>query len=166
MKWVAQVSKYWPVSRLAKMTNVEMEAILDGESGLPTTGKTMSLHHQHRPGDSEVNSLHALEVTPTAPPGRILLVGSGSEHPALLTVAMHNALTKKMGRTATYGTSKVGLNGFSVHMQVAENDRIAAEKEKGEASGKPRVRYYVYQPGVLRTAFIGHHPMGKAEWVS
>ena len=76
--------------------------------------------------------------------------------------SMHNALTKKMGRTATYGTSKVGLNGFSVHMQVAENDRIAAEKEKGEASGKPRVRYYVYQPGVLRTAFIGHHPMGKA----
>ena len=73
--------------------------------------------------------------------------------------SMHNALTKKMGRTPPYGASKIGMNGFTVHMQVAENDRVAAG---AEPSGKPRIRYYVYQPGVLKTAFTGFYAMGKS----
>ncbi|THG96309.1 hypothetical protein EW026_g5504 [Hermanssonia centrifuga] len=81
MKWVAQVSEYWPISRLAKMTENEMADILDA-----------SLHHH--PGDSEVNSLHELSLSPTIPLGRILLVGSGPGHPSLLTLATHAALTK------------------------------------------------------------------------
>ncbi|KAI1349373.1 NAD(P)-binding protein [Xylaria sp. FL0043] len=62
-----------------------------------------------------------------------------------------NSLTKKMGRAPPYGASKIGLNGLTVHLQVAENDRV--EKE-GEA-GKPRIRYYVCAPGALKTAFSG-----------
>ncbi|KAI1424835.1 NAD(P)-binding protein [Xylaria sp. FL1777] len=60
-----------------------------------------------------------------------------------------NSLTKKMGRNPPYGASKIGLNGLSVHLQVAENDRVEIE---GEA-GKPRIRYYVCAPGALKTAF-------------
>ncbi|KAI0535568.1 NAD(P)-binding protein [Xylaria digitata] len=60
-----------------------------------------------------------------------------------------NSLTKKMGRAPPYGASKIGLNGLSVHLQVAENDRIEVE---GEAE-KPRIRYYVCAPGALKTAF-------------
>ncbi|KAI0413980.1 NAD(P)-binding protein [Xylaria grammica] len=62
-----------------------------------------------------------------------------------------NSLTKKMGRAPPYGSSKIGLNGLSVHLQVAENDRVEAE---GDA-GNPRIRYYVCAPGALKTAFSG-----------
>ena len=61
--------------------------------------------------------------------------------------SMHTALTKKMGRSPPYGASKIGItNGFTVHMQVAENDQVAAGVVP---SGKPRIRYYVYHHGVL-----------------
>ncbi|KAI0859809.1 NAD(P)-binding protein [Xylaria cubensis] len=60
-----------------------------------------------------------------------------------------NSLTKKMGRVPPYGASKIGLNGLSVHLQVAENDRV---EEEGEED-KSRIRYYVCAPGALRTAF-------------
>ncbi|KAI1119499.1 NAD(P)-binding protein [Nemania sp. NC0429] len=63
-----------------------------------------------------------------------------------------NSFTKKMGRHPLYGASKIGLNGLTVHMQVAENDRIELEGE----SGKPRIRYYACAPGALRTAFSNY----------
>ena len=41
-----------------------------------------------------------------------------------------NTLTKKMGRFPSYGSSKISMNGVTVHMQTAENDRTAAEDAK------------------------------------
>lgn len=72
-----------------------------------------------------------------------------------------NTLTKKMGRFPTYGSSKIGMNGATVHMQTAENDRIAALVEKGEEIKETRVRFYVVQPGVLKTAFTRYVAWGK-----
>ncbi|KAH9940509.1 short chain dehydrogenase/reductase family protein [Epithele typhae] len=73
-----------------------------------------------------------------------------------------NTLTKKMGRTAPYGASKIGMNGFSVHMQVKENDRVAAEKDGREPpSGRTPVRYFVCQPGVLKTALLNFYAAGR-----
>ncbi|KAE8151105.1 short chain dehydrogenase/reductase family protein [Aspergillus avenaceus] len=71
--------------------------------------------------------------------------------------SIQNSLTKKMGRTVPYGASKIGLNGLTVHMQVAENDRV----EVGEESEKPRIRYFVCAPGALKTAFSNFWPLGR-----
>ncbi|KAG2110697.1 uroporphyrin-III C-methyltransferase, partial [Suillus clintonianus] len=86
MKWVAQVSEYWPITRLAFMSEDEMELILSGESP-----QTSSSYSTHAPIES---SLHNLTLFPPPKKGRILLVGSGPGHPSLLTIATHNALTK------------------------------------------------------------------------
>jgi uroporphyrin-III C-methyltransferase len=83
MKWVAQVSEYWPLEKLAKMTEEEMRDLLNGGTGGEVSAWSI------RP---TFESQHALQLSP--PPGKILLVGSGPGHPSLLTLATHSALTK------------------------------------------------------------------------
>ncbi|KAL1660873.1 uroporphyrin-III C-methyltransferase [Schizophyllum commune] len=79
MKWVAQVSEYWPIHKLAAMTAQDMAAVLSGDSlTVPRTPPTEPTLHSL--GDPERQ-------------GRILLVGSGPGHPSLLTVATRDALT-------------------------------------------------------------------------
>ncbi|KAI6154285.1 uroporphyrin-III C-methyltransferase [Pisolithus tinctorius] len=73
MRWVAQVSEYWPISRLSALTEPEMRA--DGTTIATRIG----------------NPFHPIS---SKKEGRILLVGSGPGHPSLLTLATHNALTK------------------------------------------------------------------------
>lgn len=75
--------------------------------------------------------------------------------------SISNTLTKKMGRFPPYGSSKIGMNGATVHMQTAENDRIAAEEEIGKAKKEGRVKFYIVQPGVLKTAFTNYVSWGK-----
>lgn len=79
MKWVAQVSEYWPIHKLAAMTAQDMAAVLTGDSlAVPQTPpREPSLHDLSEPDRK----------------GRILLVGSGPGHPSLLTVATRDALT-------------------------------------------------------------------------
>ncbi|KAG2022399.1 uroporphyrin-III C-methyltransferase [Coprinopsis cinerea AmutBmut pab1-1] len=78
MKWVAQVSEYWPLSKLSALTTPEMDKLLDGEFS------QLSL-------PSPNTSIHSL-----SPPkqGKIFLVGSGPGHPSLLTIATHTVLTR------------------------------------------------------------------------
>ncbi|KAH7886360.1 uroporphyrin-III C-methyltransferase [Phlebopus sp. FC_14] len=91
MKWVAQVSEYWPISRLASMTEKQMREILNGGTGLPS-GEACAAASLP---STEERSQHGLELASSIPKkGRILLVGSGPGHPSLLTLATHNALTK------------------------------------------------------------------------
>lgn len=87
MRWVAQVSEYWPITRLASMSEEDMKLILSGDSS-----ETISPHSIQAP--IETSSLHHLTLFLPPKKGRILLVGSGPGHPSLLTIATHNALTK------------------------------------------------------------------------
>ncbi|KAI6024573.1 uroporphyrin-III C-methyltransferase [Pisolithus marmoratus] len=99
MRWVAQISEYWPIRRLSALTELEMRAVLSGNIGLPSVG---SYKHEGRsssqslpPLQTELPSQHGLKpATPSRKHGRILLVGSGPGHPSLLTMATHSALTK------------------------------------------------------------------------
>ncbi|OSX67153.1 hypothetical protein POSPLADRAFT_1164440 [Postia placenta MAD-698-R-SB12] len=89
MKWVAQVSEYWPIPRLAKMTKEDMSMVLDGRAlAGPTVASSSTA------SDGAASSLHGLALCPPARQGRIFLVGSGPGHPSLLTMATHAALTK------------------------------------------------------------------------
>jgi uroporphyrin-III C-methyltransferase len=83
MRWVAQISEYWPISKLASMTKPEMQQILAGENMSAATSQEGSEH---------LSSRHFGQFPKT---GRILLVGSGPGHPSLLTVATHTALTQQ-----------------------------------------------------------------------
>jgi uroporphyrin-III C-methyltransferase len=89
-RWVAQVSEYWPIEKLARMTQDEMEEVLSSgrrEELVPTLSDSTN--------EEAVESLHSLTLSPdTHGKGKILLVGSGPGHPSLLTLATHRALTQ------------------------------------------------------------------------
>jgi uroporphyrin-III C-methyltransferase len=88
MKWVAQVSEYWPMSSLAKMTETEMEDILN------ENGTTLETPRSNLTGNG-TTSMHSLALSHPRPSiGRIFLVGSGPGHPSLLTLAAFTTLTK------------------------------------------------------------------------
>lgn len=76
IRWLAQVCEYWPLKRLAAVTEADVETILQ------------SYH-------SEVKSLASPKPTPASSPallGRVILAGSGPGHPDLLTQATHKAI--------------------------------------------------------------------------
>ncbi|KAG8950477.1 hypothetical protein FRC04_007492 [Tulasnella sp. 424] len=121
MRWIAQMSEYWPLERLASLTKLDMEAALlkcseavEAEKEVP---KKMCPKRRPQPDcnsepatdnttspDEPVQAIassssrHEIPLNlskPVSPTkGRILLIGSGPGHPSLLTVAARKALTE------------------------------------------------------------------------
>ncbi|KAJ3917603.1 uroporphyrin-III C-methyltransferase [Lentinula edodes] len=87
MKWVAQISEYWPLEKLAAMTEKDMKGCMAiTKSQLPPFSVP----------PPPPTSIHSIFPSPPNPikPGQILLIGSGPGHPSLLTIAAHRALTE------------------------------------------------------------------------
>lgn len=85
MRWIAQISEFWPFDKLASFSETEQQSLLTSE--FPITPKADVVQ-----GPPQTNSLHNLDIRP---PGKIYLLGSGPGHPSLLTIAAHEILTRK-----------------------------------------------------------------------
>lgn len=75
MRWLAQVCEYWPLKRLAAVTDEDVEGILKSYSAGPVAGGN---------GGFKPSSSSAV--------GRVILAGSGPGHPDLLTRATYKAI--------------------------------------------------------------------------
>lgn len=75
VRWLSQVCEYWPLKRLAAITDDDVETIL---RSYPGNGP--EIKRDHHPG------------TPEHRVGTVILAGSGPGHPDLLTQATHKAI--------------------------------------------------------------------------
>lgn len=74
MRWLAQICEYWPLQRLAAVTDADVELVLRSY------------------GTSERSGLDPKALDNRRRRGRIVLAGSGPGHPDLLTTATHKAI--------------------------------------------------------------------------
>lgn len=97
MKWVAQVSEYWPIKTIGRLRESDIDRILTDFDGtttpaVPTANTTPVISRSPSVSNLHTQTLHALNIHPPESKPRILLLGSGPGHPALLTIAAHKAL--------------------------------------------------------------------------
>ncbi|OLN96479.1 Uroporphyrinogen-III C-methyltransferase [Colletotrichum chlorophyti] len=78
MRWLSQVCEYWPLKRLAAITDDDVESVLRSYPGLNNPPPEIAAA--------------AVTARPAQPRGRIILAGSGPGHPDLLTRATHKAI--------------------------------------------------------------------------
>ncbi|KAK4236101.1 hypothetical protein C8A03DRAFT_45850 [Achaetomium macrosporum] len=78
MRWLAQVCEYWPLKRLAAITDEDVEAVLRSYPGGQGPGATGNSTSTFRLGNGQR--------------GRVILAGSGPGHPDLLTRATYKAI--------------------------------------------------------------------------
>ncbi|KAG8408655.1 uroporphyrin-III C-methyltransferase [Metarhizium acridum] len=80
MRWLGQVCEYWPLKRLAAVTDHDVEKLLLAYPG-----------HSSSPPPPPPAQLDAAAAA-SSPRGRIVLAGSGPGHPSLLTTATLRAI--------------------------------------------------------------------------
>lgn len=94
MRWLAQVCEYWPLKRLAAISDEDVETVLKSyHPGLGGNSNSNSATTRRGPkgGDDGVETSSPPNGTGTST-GRIILAGSGPGHPDLLTRATHKAI--------------------------------------------------------------------------
>lgn len=79
IRWLSQICEYWPLRRLANITDADASTVLESYSA-HSTSSPPSLDHMRNPSASAEKK------------GRIVLAGSGPGHPDLLTRATHKAI--------------------------------------------------------------------------
>lgn len=77
MRWLSQICEYWPLTRLAAITELEVDTILQSYTSTIPTAST-----QQEPGT---------ELQPPSKPD-VILAGSGPGSPFLLTLATYRAM--------------------------------------------------------------------------
>ncbi|KAF8852337.1 uroporphyrin-III C-methyltransferase [Acephala macrosclerotiorum] len=77
MRWLSQICEYWPLRRLANITDADVESVLKSYSSNSTTSSPLETQQIEQR---------------TQKKGRIILAGSGPGHPGLLTRATHKAI--------------------------------------------------------------------------
>ena len=88
MRYVAQISEYWPLDRLASVTLASISAPSTPVDSSPPSPSTLSI----------IPSQHSLLLEPpTSKKGRILLLGTGPGSPLLLTRLAYLFLTSTKG---------------------------------------------------------------------
>lgn len=84
MRWLAQVCEYWPLKRLAAISDDDVEAVLRSYSGSSSNSCSTPALGASEDGKSSGSSASVR--------GRIILAGSGPGHPDLLTRATYKAI--------------------------------------------------------------------------
>ena len=81
LRWLSQICEYWPLRRLAAITDADVDAILEAYG---TTKPTAAAAFQLQPGDGP--------SFPSLSKPQVILAGSGPGSPHLLTLATHRAI--------------------------------------------------------------------------
>lgn len=81
MRWLSQICEYWPLSRLAAITDEDVNGILDAYK-----------RETQQPQISDQAILNPAALDARRRKGRIILAGSGPGHPDLLTIATRKAI--------------------------------------------------------------------------
>lgn len=74
MRWLSQICEYWPLKRLASITDADIDAVL----------RSYAI--------SDKSGLDPNPLDQRKPLGRVILAGSGPGNPDLLTIACHKAI--------------------------------------------------------------------------
>jgi uroporphyrin-III C-methyltransferase len=81
MRWLSQVCEYWPLKKLASVSNEDVHRLLEAYAGAAEADLA-----KRKPRDFDN------DATSSPPLGKIILAGSGPGHPDLLTRATYNAI--------------------------------------------------------------------------
>ncbi|KAI1464578.1 uroporphyrin-III C-methyltransferase [Daldinia caldariorum] len=87
MRWLGQICEYWPLKRLAAITDEDVANILKSYDDLNSSSSSSS-----PPSSNNSNNNSNNYAAGTQKRGRIILAGSGPGHPDLLTRATHKAI--------------------------------------------------------------------------